>query len=50
MFTQYLHHIHPPSPLSYLLLPPTGTNLFLPIWFCLVSVFWFFSGQTYIIT
>jgi hypothetical protein len=26
MCTQYLHHIHPPMPLPYLLPPPTGTN------------------------
>jgi hypothetical protein len=26
MCTQYLHHIHPPTPLPHILSPPTGTN------------------------
>jgi hypothetical protein len=41
MCTQYLHHIHRPRALFYLLPPPTGTNpprqnLFCPpvLWFC----------------
>jgi hypothetical protein len=27
MCTQYLYHIHPPTPFPHLLPPPTGTNL-----------------------
>jgi hypothetical protein len=26
MSTQYFHHIHPPTPFPYVLLPPTGVN------------------------